>query len=357
MQIVFLDGHEGVGEGFEAANFLLFHLHFHGITTESGERIPQHGVAAEVEGRIAAVRREFLAGARGSLLAEGHLVYGLQGDGFGRVAVVVEGIAFDPKQVVATALVGHCAVPHREGFGVAAVMGMLAPHLPLVQRIVDIDFAVGDAALVFFVEKEGVAQHRSARIEERYLSVKLAFLGFGEVVAAVENHGAGFVIELCDGKKLRFFEVGAILQRIGFHGIFRGGEDHFVFEEEGFEGGVIAARDRGELGFFVFDVAAVAVPAHFGLGVVLDPGGGEGHAAIGEGYTARNFGDVGGVVVFEGFARDRGAIGVGDTHIPAAHQIFCCGVVLCFIAENHGSRLLKSHIFSEPLHGFTPFFE
>ena len=189
------------------------------------------------------------------------------------------------------------------------------------------------------------------------MSVKLPFLGFGEVVAAVENHGAGFVIELCDGKKLRFFEVGAILQRIGFHGIFRGGEDHFVFEEEGFEGGVIAARDRGELGFFVFDVAAVAVPAHFGLGMVLDPGGGEGHAAIGEGYTARNFGDVGGVVVFEGFARDRGAIGVGDTHIPAAHQIFCCGVVLGFIAEDGGAGLLKSHIFSEPLHGFTPFFE
>ena len=111
MQIVFLDGHEGVGEGFEAANFLLFHLHFHGITTESGERIPQHGVAAEVEGRIAAVRREFLAGARGSLLAEGHLVYGLQCDGFGRVAVVMEGIAFDAKQVSTTSLVGHCAVP------------------------------------------------------------------------------------------------------------------------------------------------------------------------------------------------------------------------------------------------------
>lgn len=236
-------------------------------------------------------------------------------------------------------------------------MGMLAPHLPLVQRIVDVDFAVGDAALVFFVEKQGIAQHRSARIKERYLSVKLPFLGFGEVVAAVENHGAGFVIELCDGEKLRFFEVGAILQRIGFHGIFGGGEHHFVFEKERFEGGVVAAGDRGELGFFVFDVAAVAIPAHFGLGVVLDPGGGEGHAAIGEGYTARNFGDVGGVVVFEGFARDRGAIGVGDTHIPAAHQIFCCGVVLCLIAENHGSRLLKSHIFSEPLHGFTPFFE
>ena len=65
-------------------------------------------------------------------MAEGHVVDGLQGDGFGGVAVVVEGIAFDPKQVSTTALVGHCAVPHREGFGVAAVMGMLAPHLPLV---------------------------------------------------------------------------------------------------------------------------------------------------------------------------------------------------------------------------------
>lgn len=221
----------------------------------------------------------------------------------------------------------------------------------------DVNMSMRQSLLLLFVENQGIAQHRSARIKERYLSVKLPFLVFGEVVAAVENHCAGFVIELCDGKKLRFFEVGAILKRIGFHGIFGGGEHHFVFEKERFEGGVVAAGDRGELGFFVFDVAAVAVPAHFGLGVVLDPGGGEGHAAIGEGDAAGNFGDVGCVVVFEGFAGDRGAIGVGDTHIPAAHQIFCCGVVLCLIAENHGSRLLKSHIFSEPLHGFTPFFE
>lgn len=357
VQAVFLYGHKRVGEGFEAADFLLLHLHFHGIAAETGERIPHHGVAVEVEGRIAAVKREFLAGARGGLLAEGHVVDGLQGDGFGGVAVVMKGIAFDPKQVIATALVGHCAVPHREGFGVAAVMGMLAPHLPLVQRIVDIDFAVGDAALVFFVEKEGVAQHRSARIEERYLSIKLAFLGFGEVVTAVENHGAGFVIELCDGEKLRFFEVGAILQRIGFHGIFGGGEHHFVFEEEGFEGGVVAARDRGELGFFVFDVAAVAVPAHFGLGVVLDPGGGEGHAAIGEGNAAGDFGDVGGVVVFEGFAGDCGAVGVGDAHVAAAYEVFGLGVVLGLIAEDGGAGLFKSHIFSEPLHGFVALFE
>ena len=211
--------------------------------------------------------------------------------------------------------------------------------------------------LLLFVENQGIAQHRSARIKERYLSVKLPFLGFGEVVAAVENHCAGFVIELCDGKKLRFFEVGAILKRIGFHGIFGGGEHHLVFEKERFEGGVVAAGDRGELGFLVFDVAAVAVPAHFGLGVVLDPGGGEGHAAIGEGYTARNFGDVGGVVVFEGFAGDRGAIGVGDTHVASAYEVFGLGVVLGFIAEDGGAGLFKSHIFSEPLHGFTPFFE
>ena len=90
---------------------MLFHLHFHGIAEESGERIPQHGVAAEVEGRIAAVRREFLAGTRGSLLAEGHLVYGLQCDGFGRVAVVMEGIAFDAKQVFAATLMSHGSVP------------------------------------------------------------------------------------------------------------------------------------------------------------------------------------------------------------------------------------------------------
>ena len=236
-------------------------------------------------------------------------------------------------------------------------MGMLAPNLPLVQRIVDVDFAVGDAALVFFVEKQGIAQHRSARIKERYLSVKLPFLGFGEVVAAVENHCAGFVIELCDGKKLRFFEVGSILKRIGFHGIFGGGEHHFVFEKERFEGGVVAAGDRGELGFLVFDVAAVAVPAHFGLGVVLDPGGGEGHAAIGEGNAAGDFGDVGGVVIFEGFAGDCDAVGVGDANVAATYQIFGLGVVLGLIAEDGGSGLLKSHIFSEPLHGFTPFVE
>ena len=36
VEVVFLDGHEGVGEGLETADFLLLHLHFHGIATESG---------------------------------------------------------------------------------------------------------------------------------------------------------------------------------------------------------------------------------------------------------------------------------------------------------------------------------
>ena len=147
------------------------------------------------------------------------------------------------------------------------------------------------------------------------------------------------------------------MQRIGFNGIVGGGEHHILFEEEGFEGGVIAALEGGELGFFVFDVAAGAVPAYFGLGVVLDPGGGEGHAAIGEGNAARDFGNVGGIVVFEDFAGNGGAIGVGDAHITSAYEVFGLGVVLGFIAENLGAGLLESHIFAEPLHGFTAFFE
>ncbi|MEK0440344.1 MAG: hypothetical protein RLZZ504_1260 [Bacteroidota bacterium] len=122
-------------------------------------------------------------------------------------------------------------------------------------------------------------------------------------------------------------------------------------------GGVVTAGDRGELGFFVFDIAPGAVPAHFGLGVVLNPGGGEGHAAIGEGDAARHFGDVGGVVVFEDFAGDGGTIGVGDAHIAAAYQVFGLGVVLGFVAEYHGPRLLKTHIFAQPLNGFVAFFE
>ncbi len=73
-----------------------------------------------------------MAGARGGLLGEGHVVDGLQGDGFAGIAVVVEGIGFDAEQVFAAALVGQGAVPHREGFGVAAVVGMFAPDLPLV---------------------------------------------------------------------------------------------------------------------------------------------------------------------------------------------------------------------------------
>lgn len=55
VEVVFLDGHEGVGEGLETANFLLLHLHFHGIATESGQGVPQHRLAAKIEGRIAAV--------------------------------------------------------------------------------------------------------------------------------------------------------------------------------------------------------------------------------------------------------------------------------------------------------------
>ncbi|MEK0440343.1 MAG: hypothetical protein RLZZ504_1259, partial [Bacteroidota bacterium] len=130
--IVFLDGQKRVGEGLEAADFLLLHLHFHGIAAESGERIPHHGVAVEVERRIAAVKRERLAGARGGLLAEGHLVDGLHRDGLGRVAVVMQGIAFDAKQVFVASLVGYSMVPHRKRLGISAVMGMIAPHLPLV---------------------------------------------------------------------------------------------------------------------------------------------------------------------------------------------------------------------------------
>ncbi len=243
VEVVFLDGHEGVGEGLETANFLLLHLHFHGIATESGQGVPQHRLAAKIEGRIAAVGGEFAAGARGGLLGEGHVMDGLQCDGFAGIAVVVEGIGFDAEQVFAAALVGQGAVPHREGFGVAAVVGMFAPNLPLVECVVDVDMSVRQPALLLFVEQEGIAEDGPAGIEEGHAAVKFAFLGFGEVVAAVEDHGAGFVIELGDGKKLRFFKVGAVLQRIGFNGIVGGGEHHILFEEEGFEGGVIAALE------------------------------------------------------------------------------------------------------------------
>lgn len=108
---------------------------------------------------------------------------------------------------------------------------------------------------------------------------------------------------------------------------------------------------------FVFDDATGAIPAHFGLGVVLDPGGGEGHAAIGEGNTAGDFGDVGGVVVFEGSSGDGGAIGVGDSHVASAQKVFGLWVVFSFIAEHLGAGLFESHIFAEPLHGFIAFFE
>lgn len=110
------------------------------------------------------------------------------------------------------------------------------------------------------------------------------------------------------------------------------------------------------MGFFVFNVSACTIPAHFGLGVVLDPGGGEGHAAIGEGYAARDFGDVGGIVVFKDFASNGGAIWVGDAYVSPSYQVFGLWVVLGFVAEDHGARLLKTHIFLEPLHRFAPFF-
>ncbi len=108
---------------------------------------------------------------------------------------------------------------------------------------------------------------------------------------------------------------------------------------------------------FVFDEATGAVPTHFGLGVVLDPGGGEGHATIGEGNTAGDFGDMRGVVVFEGSSGDGGAIGIGDSHVASAQKVFGLWVVFSFIAEHLGAGLFESHIFAEPLHGFIAFFE
>ena len=156
---------------------------------------------------------------------------------------------------------------------------------------------------------------------------------------------------------MRFFGVGAILEGIGFNGVIGGGEHHFVLEEQGFDGGVIASGGGGQGGLFVFDEATGAVPAHFGLGVVLDPGGCEGHAAVGEGNTAGDFGDVGGVVVFEGSSGDGGAIGIGDSHVASAQKVFGLWVVFGFIAEHLGAGLFESHIFAEPLHGFIAFFE
>ena len=78
-------------------------------------------------------------------------------------------------------------------------------------------------------------------IEQSNLTVKLPFLLVGEVESALENHNFGLVVQLGLGKKLGSFGIGAVLEGIGFYGVFGGGEDHIVFEKQGFLVGVVTA--------------------------------------------------------------------------------------------------------------------
>ena len=108
---------------------------------------------------------------------------------------------------------------------------------------------------------------------------------------------------------------------------------------------------------FVDDVASSAIPSHFGLGIVFDPGGGEFHGSIDQFYVANHFCGVCGVVVFQGFTGYDGAVWVGNADVSAAQQILCLGVVFGFIAVNVATGLFKSYVFFEPLDGFSIAFE
>ena len=120
-------------------------------------------------------------------------------------------------------------------------MGMLSPDLPLVDAVLNKNMAMRQSYLGDFVKKQGIANNDFALIEQCDLTIKLPFLLVGEVESTLKNHNFGLIIELCLGKKLGSFCIGAVLECIGFYGVFGSGEDHVVFKKQGFLVWVVAA--------------------------------------------------------------------------------------------------------------------
>ena len=140
-------------KGLEFFHFLRYHPHFDGIATHTRKAIVQHRIATKIEGRIAPLGCQFVAFSAGIVLRKRHVVCRCECHRLRRITVVGKCIGLEFERIFCITLKRECMVPNLHGFCQSVVEGMLSPHLPLVDAVLDIDIAMRQSHLGYFVEK------------------------------------------------------------------------------------------------------------------------------------------------------------------------------------------------------------